>query len=124
MALVVSQAGKLKPEIRLAQAVSEFERALPSKYHAQFKVWKSRSPPTHPAVIGLTNEIARDGEEYHGRLWRACFGPRLEPLLHRIQMFTKAGDVLIGGSQNLIASGVWACIRLFLQVSNHSRCFA
>jgi hypothetical protein len=117
MALILFQAGKLKPEIKLVQAMSEFEQALPPKYHAEFKVWKSRSPPNRESVIGLTNELARDGEKTHGRFWRACFGPRLEPLLHRIQMFTKAGDILIGGSQNMVASGVWACLRLFLEVS-------
>jgi len=31
-------------------------------------------------------------------------------------MFTTVGDVIIGGAQNIIASGVWALVQITLQV--------
>lgn len=33
-------------------------------------------------------------------------------------MFASIGDVVIGGSQNLIATGVWSAIRLCLMVES------
>jgi hypothetical protein len=116
MSLALSQAGPLKAEIRLSQALGEFAAVLDSKRKVELGVFKSQKAPSFGSVIELTNEVARDGKRQHGSYWLPKFGPRLEPLLHRIQVFGKAGDILIGGSQNMVASGVWACIRVFLQV--------
>ncbi len=44
-------------------------------------------------------------------------GTRLVGILDRVQLFAKVGDILVGGSQNMIASGVWAVFKLSLQVA-------
>jgi hypothetical protein len=48
---------------------------------------------------------------------RRCYGPRMTNLLSAVQQFAALGDILIGGSQNLIASGVWTVVRVSLLVS-------
>lgn len=116
MALALSQAASVKAEIRLHQALKQFSLALEPRHQAEFNIFKSQSAPTFETVIELSIQVSRDGRYQHAGGWLPKFGPRLEPLLHRIQLFSTAGDLLIGGSQNLIASGVWACVRLFLKV--------
>lgn len=44
-------------------------------------------------------------------------GTKVGGFLSRIQKLASIGDVLIGGSQNLIATGVWSAVRLSLTVS-------
>jgi ankyrin repeat domain-containing protein 50 len=46
-----------------------------------------------------------------------CFGPRLTNVLQAVQQFAALGDIIVGGSQNMIACGVWSLIRLTLLVS-------
>ena len=106
---------RLKPEIRLAQAISEFRASLQSKnQRARFKNLHSQSPPSPDDIIRLTEEINRDGARAH-RSWRP-YGTRLIAILERMRQFAPIGDVLVGGSQNLIACGVWAVVRLSLEV--------
>jgi len=55
----------------------------------------------------------------------ACFGPRFTNFLYGVQQFAALGDVLVGGSQNLVACGVWSLVRMSLLVSVlflHYRC--
>lgn len=115
------QAGKLKPEIRLAQAVSEFGACLDGTRRATFKTLQTNSPPSPTEVIRLTEEINRDGARLH-RSWQP-HGTRLVGILERIQLFSAVGDVLVGGAQNMIASGVWAAVRMSLEVSLASLSF-
>lgn len=59
MALALSSASILKPDIRLAQAVSEFEASLSDKDKVELKALKSQaqnSPPLVDDVIRLTAE--------------------------------------------------------------------
>ncbi|WAO93267.1 NACHT domain-containing protein [Fusarium falciforme] len=112
----VGFAAKLKPEIRLAQAISEFNASLSNKnQRARFKNLQSQSPPSPDDIIRLTEEINRDGARAH-RSWRP-YGTRLVAILERMRQFAPIGDVLVGGSQNLIACGVWAVVRLSLETS-------
>ncbi|RSL79563.1 hypothetical protein CEP51_007263 [Fusarium floridanum] len=112
----VGFAAKLKPEIRLAQAISEFGASLSNQnQHTRFKNLQSQSPPDPDDIIGLTEEINRDGARAH-RSWRP-YGTRLVAILERMRQFAPIGDVLVGGSQNLIACGVWAVVRLSLETS-------
>jgi hypothetical protein len=37
--------------------------------------------------------------------------------LHAVQQFAAIKDVIVGGSQNLIACGVWTVVRMSLLVS-------
>jgi hypothetical protein len=118
MALALSRASPLKPEIRLAQAVSEFEAALSQTEKATLnddRITAQNSPPTELDVLRLTAEIDRKASNMlsGGR----CFGPRLTNVLLAVQRFVAIGDVVIGGSQNLPACGAWAVVRIALLVS-------
>ena len=115
---VIAGASRLKPEIRLAQAVSEFDADLSSEQKAVFRTYRSQSrdsPPDSSDVMRLTAEIDR---RVSGKgSTRRCFGPRLTSFLQAVQQFAALGDVIIGGSQNLIACGVWSLVRMSLLVS-------
>lgn len=115
MSAALSQAAVLKREIRLAQAISEYQLALTKQQRLEFKIWSSRSPPTPHDIVKFTEEINCDGARLH-RSWRPL-GTRLVGILDRIQMLSTVGDIMIGGSQNIIASSVWAVVRLSLDVS-------
>lgn len=45
-----------------------------------------------------------------------CLSPRFTRLLDAVQQYASIGDVLIGGSQNLMACGVWPLVRTSLLV--------
>ena len=112
----VAKASKLKPEIRLAQAVSEFEAILSSDQKAAFRSQKSQlqnSPPGPRDVMRLTSEVDKACGVAAGR---RCFGPRLTNFLHAVQQFAALGDIVVGGSQNVVACSVWALVRMSLLV--------
>jgi hypothetical protein len=119
MSVVLANVSRLKPEIRLAQAVSQFEADLSSEQKAVFRTYRSQSlesPLGLSHVMHLTADIDRraSGKIGGGR----CFGPRLTSFLEAVQQFASLGDVIVGGSQNLIACGVWSLVRLSLLVRN------
>ena len=62
----------------------------------------------------LTSEIDKISGIVPGR---RCFGPRLTSFLDAVQQFAALGDVVVGGSQNLVACGVWMLVRMTLLVS-------
>ncbi|OQE31901.1 hypothetical protein PENSTE_c001G06158 [Penicillium steckii] len=112
MSLAITKASRLKPEIRLAQAVSEFEADLSTEQKATFRTNRSKtisSPPTSQDVMRLTAEIDR-GTGNGNR----CLGPRLTNVLQAVQKFAALGDIIIGGSQNLVACGIWTIVRTSL----------
>lgn len=111
----VPTAAPLTPAVRLAKVISEFSSGLDEKYRPIFKTWQTHSPPSEIDVIRLTEEINRDGSRLHQTSWKP-FGTRLLKFLDQIQLLIKPGDILVGGSQNMIASGVWATVRLSLEV--------
>ncbi|RGP78801.1 vegetative incompatibility het-e-1 [Fusarium longipes] len=115
MALVLRQSGTLKPEIRLAQAVSEFEALLTSEQKLAFKTSRDQAvnkAPTMSDVMRLTAEVDLKATSQHGR--GRCFGPRMTNTLQAIQQFAALGDIVVGGGQNLLACGVWAVARMAL----------
>jgi hypothetical protein len=117
MALSLRDRSPLKPEIRLAQAVSEFEAILTSEQKVSFSASRSSAASRTPSmsdVMRLTAEIDLKTTSKHGRV--RCLGPRMTNVLQSVQQFAALGDVVIGGSQNLIACGVWAAARLALHV--------
>ncbi|KAF5591167.1 heterokaryon incompatibility protein het-E-1 [Fusarium subglutinans] len=117
MALSLRDSARLKPDIRLAQAVSEFEAILTSEQKIAFRASRSSAATTAPTmsdVMRLTAEIDLKATSQHGR--GRCFGPRMTNLLQAIQQFAALGDVVVGGSQNLIACGVWAAARMTVHV--------
>lgn len=112
MSKALVKAPKLSPHDRLGQAVSEFEVSLSGGQRSRFN--KGKSPPTPSDVMGLSEEVdVHLSQKFGGR----CFGPRFTNFLHGVQQFAALGDILIGGSQNLIACGVWSLVRFTLLVS-------
>ena len=100
MALASRAAAPLKPEIRLAQALSEYEATLSDGERTVFRKLRSGAPPTVSDVIKLTAEIDRKNS-----CRRSCyFRPRFTNILEALQQFSTIVDTIIGGSQSLIAS--------------------
>jgi hypothetical protein len=116
MSLALLHAAKLKPEIRLAQAISLFEKDLSLNQKAAYNDLKNqslRSAPQPRDVMRFTAKIDRQNKA--GR----CFGPRLTNVLQSVQQFASLGDIIVGGSQNIIACGVWTVVRPSIFVSVH-----
>ncbi|KAK0646727.1 hypothetical protein B0T16DRAFT_458614 [Cercophora newfieldiana] len=119
LATVSSFSSTLPADLRLAQAISEFAQILdgPSKQRfRELQVQLTTASPSANDVIRLTEELNRDGAKRHAS-WQPATGTRVGGFLRRLQQFAASGDVLIGGSQNLIASGVWASVRAMLEAS-------
>lgn len=114
MSTALAKAARLKADIRLAQAISEFKRDLTTDQKKVFSDCQEASqkhPPSIKDVMQLTAEIdLRQGG-------RQCFGPRFTNFLQGVQQFAALGDIIAGGSQNLIACGVWSLVRMSLLVS-------
>jgi len=122
MSAVLATVSRLKPEIRLAQAVSQFEADLSNEQKTAFRTLKSQSlnsPPDTSDVMQLTAEINR---QISGKFGGRCFGPRFTNFLQGVQQFAAIGDVVVGGSQNMIACGVWSLVRISLLVSLLALC--
>ena len=120
MAQALSQASPLKPEIQLAQALSEYEAILDDAQKTKFGSFKSQVAPDAQAVMRLTADIDRNLALQ--RKSRRCVGPRLINLLQSVQQFTTVGDLVVSGSQNMIASSVWGVAKLSLQVCIYLLC--
>ena len=117
MSLALGLAPKLKPEIRLAQAVSEAEAGLPENQKAVFRGYKSQScqsPPKPSDVMQLTAGI--DSCAAGGKAGGRCVGPRLTNILHAVQQFADLGDLIVGKNQNIVACTIWALVRISLLV--------
>lgn len=127
MSTLLEKIVPLKPEIRLAQAIEQFEMDLSDEQKAAFDSNKSQachSPPNIHDVMRLTAEIDRRaaGNVGGGR----CFGTRLVNVLEAVQQFAALGDIVVGGSQNMVACGVWSLVRMTLLVGfpRYRRCFS
>jgi hypothetical protein len=117
MSTLLANISRLKPEIRLAQAVSQFEADLSTEQKTAFRAHRSQSrdsPPDPSDVMRLTAEIDCQASGKVGG--RRCFGPRFTNFLQAVQQFAALGDVIVGGSQNIIACGVWSLVRMSLLV--------
>jgi hypothetical protein len=117
MSSALAKASSLKADIRLAKAVSEFEAELSDEQKSTFHILKSQSLSATPSpsdVMQLTAEVDRRIVRKFGS---QCFGPRFTNFLQGVQQFAALGDVVVGGSQNLVACGVWSLVRMSLLVS-------
>lgn len=117
MSSALAKASPLKAEIRLAQAVSEFEADLSKEQKSTFRTLKSHSLSATPSpsdAMRLTAEVDhRISKKFGGQ----CFGPRFTNFLQGVQQFAALGDVVVGASQNLVACSVWSLVRMSLLVS-------
>ncbi|KAI9668478.1 MAG: hypothetical protein M1829_005356 [Trizodia sp. TS-e1964] len=112
MSSALTNASPLKPEIQLAQAVSQFEADLASEQKSSFRASRAQardSPPDPSDIMRLTAEIER---RIAGR--GRCFGPRFTSFLEACQQFAAIGDTIVGSTQSQIASGVWTVVRISL----------
>ncbi|KAF2008618.1 hypothetical protein BU24DRAFT_360102, partial [Aaosphaeria arxii CBS 175.79] len=106
------QASALKPDIRLAQAVSEFQADLSSEEKAKFQSQRSQFAAASPVLDDVMRVTAEVNRQTSRKLGGQCFGTRFTNFMHLVQQFAAIGDVVVGGSQNLIACGVWALVRM------------
>lgn len=123
MSLALAKAAPLKAEIRLGQAISQFDASLSAEEKAALWAYRARlskSPPDTHDVMRLTAEIDRRAAEK--RTGGRCFGPRLTNMLQAIQQFAALGDVVVGASQNIAACGLWSLVRMTLLVSPFPSC--
>jgi hypothetical protein len=117
MSKALTTASLLKPEIRLAQAVSEFEADLLIEQKAAFRTLRSQSQTTAPNSSDVMRFTAEMDRRISTKFASQCFGPRFTNFLQGVQQFAALGDVVVGGSQNLVACGVWCVVRMSLLVS-------
>jgi hypothetical protein len=120
MSSALAKASSLKPEIRLAQAVSEFEADLSNEQKSAFRTLKLQSRSTIPSPADVMQLTADFDRRVSSKFGGQCFGSRFTYFLQGVQQFAALGDVVVGGSQNLVACGVWSLVRMSLLVS---KCF-
>lgn len=101
---------------QLNAAISTFESELRSNPAdaARFTALRSQGTPTPTDVLQAVEAIVGKCTSKARRARPMALG--LTTFLERVQNFAPVGDVLVGGAQNMIASGVWAAIRLALEV--------
>ncbi|GLA39951.1 hypothetical protein AnigIFM63309_007555 [Aspergillus niger] len=110
MTTALTKAARLKPEVRLGQAISEFQADCSSLEKATLRSYQAAGiPPGIRDVMQLTAEINRSAG-LQGR----CFGSRLTNILQAVQEFAALGDIVLGASQSLLACGIWALVRMSL----------
>ena len=113
MALATAKAAPLRPDIKLFQALSDYEAILPAEQRQSYRA----SPPDANAVMALTCEIDRRNA---GRRSRRC-GARLTSFLKSVKGFTSVVDLIVPSSGNPIAAGVWGAVKIAIQVGNFSK---
>lgn len=113
MALAIAKAAPLRPEIKLSQALREYEAVL----SVEQKLSYNASPPNSVAVMALTCEIDRQNA---GRKTRR-YGARLTSFLNSVNGFASIVGLIIGSVGNPIASAVWGAVKLSIQVGTFFR---
>ncbi|KAK1751314.1 hypothetical protein QBC47DRAFT_434211 [Echria macrotheca] len=109
MDLIFKSDPRVKPLVRLGLALSAFEGSLTDGRRAAFEAYRDQarcSQPDLEAVRMITAEI----DCQSGR----PLGTRFNKILDATQRVIPLIDVMVGGSQNLIACGIWASLRLTL----------
>ena len=113
MALAISQAAPLRPDIKLSQALKEFETVLTED---QKKSFNDASPLQTKDVMVLTYDIDRRNASRKSRRW----GPRLTAFLNSVKGFTVVADSIIGSAGSPIAGAVWGTVKMTMLVSSIS----
>jgi hypothetical protein len=121
MALALRSAAPLRSDVALAQAISEFELLLTPEQKTSFNDLRTRairSAPSADDVMKQTADINQrlvTPKQASSSMYR-CFGTRFSNVLQCLQRYAALGEVVAGGSQNIIACGVWALMRVTIQV--------
>ncbi|VUC27615.1 unnamed protein product [Clonostachys rosea] len=117
MDVALRNAAPLKPEIALAKAISEFESSLTKEHKSSFRSLRTQAlsaPPSAEDVMRFTASL--NSQIQKASATHRCFGTRFTNIMQCVQKYAALGDVVVGGSQNIIACGVWALVRLTIQV--------
>lgn len=117
MSLIVSNAERLEPEHRLAEAVSQFKSCLSSDQKAQLDTNISHALKNTPTASDVMRFTAEFNSHVSIRAGGRCYGPRIVNFLQGVQQFAALGDVVVGSSQNIVACSVWSLVRMSLLVS-------
>lgn len=116
MDLVVSSLGPIKVESRLQHSLDTFIRDLTPDQRTEFlqdrQIFRTRYPDENDVFVFIAKLNSRRTSQK-----QLSYGPRFLNIIQVAQQFASIGDILVGGSQNLIASGVWTTIRSALLVS-------
>ena len=110
MALAMSKAAPLRPEIKLSQALKDYEAALTED---QKKSFRDTSPPESRDVMAFTFKMNRQNEGRKSRVW----GARLTSFLTSVKGFTAVVDIIVGSLGSPLAGVVWGAVKLAIQVS-------
>ncbi|TWU72390.1 hypothetical protein ED733_000595 [Metarhizium rileyi] len=115
MDLVVSSLGPVKVESRLQQSLDGFIQDLTPNQKTDFlrdrQVFRERHPDENDVFVFVAELNNRRASQK-----KLCHGPRFLNIIQAAQQFAFVGDILVGGSQNLIASGVWTALRTALLI--------
>ncbi|KAH3918329.1 hypothetical protein HBH56_034970 [Parastagonospora nodorum] len=120
MNMILSNAASLKPDLRLAEAISQFEASLSPDDKALFRTQRSQARQSAPVTADVMHVTAQIDLFIPGKA-RRCLGPRFTNFLSSVQQFAALGDVIVGGSQNIIACGIWSVVRMsILAITKYS----
>lgn len=114
MAVALSNASPLKPHVKLAQALDDYEKILSNDERLQLH---TQGAPDATAAINFTTVIDRECNNRR----RQCMGPRLITFLESVQQFSGVVDTFVS-SHPEFAALVWGGVKLALLVtSSHTR---
>ena len=108
----------LTADVRLAEAVSLFEKDLTMEQKAEFRALRldaEHKGPVEADVYRFTARFNRSLLTHRSDDTRA-YGTRLTNILQAVQQYTALGDNMIGLTANPIARAVWTTVRFSLQV--------
>ena len=105
---LVSNAAPLEPEIKLVQAIHDYETILSDEDRSQLH---SQELPNVTAAINFTTLIDRQCSSRRSR----CMGPRLVTFLESIQQFSQVVDTFVS-SHPEVAALVWGGVKFTLLV--------
>jgi hypothetical protein len=106
----------LGPELRLADAISQFEANLSDEQKKEFRSSRSQSCRSPPGLNDVNRFTAELNLQISTKAGSRCYGPRFASFLQGVQQFASIGDVTVGSSQNLLACGIWSLVRVSLLV--------
>ncbi|KAK2591433.1 hypothetical protein QQS21_010873 [Conoideocrella luteorostrata] len=113
MAMVMGSLAPIKVESRLQQAIDAFIHDLTPVQRGEFLQERQECRQRYPDENDVLVFVAKLNHK-HAAGKQRCYGPRFFNIIQVVQQFTAMGDALVGGSQNMIASGIWAIVRMAL----------
>ncbi|UNI15848.1 hypothetical protein JDV02_002342 [Purpureocillium takamizusanense] len=115
MSFSLARTDNVTPEVRLAAAISEFEASLDPERKVAFRNHRFKSCESLPSVQDVMQITAEFNEKSTSKKpGSGGWGARLTNFLEAVQQYAAVGDIIVGGSQNIIACGVYSLVRLTL----------